>query len=210
MESYKITFQTWNRVASVYQDKFMDLDFYHDTYDKFCQLIEKNNPTIFEIGCGPGNITKYILSKRQDFQIEAIDIAPNMIKLAEAYVSAARFSVMYCREIGSLATKYDAVIAGFCMPYLSKEDNKKFLKDCSELLNKGGIFYFSTIKGDYRNSGYVAGSTGDECYVYYYDEEYLRRELQQNNFSLVELQYKHFPKADGTTSVEMVFIAKKS
>ena len=210
MDSYQITFQTWNKVASLYQDKFMKMDLYNDTYDRFCELVEKSHPAIFEIGCGPGNITKYIALKRPDFQIDAIDVAPNMIELAKANNPTVHFSVLDCRDISRLQSKYDAIIAGFCMPYLSKEDNAKFLKDCSELLYKGGIFYFSTIKGDYSSSDFVAASTGDKCYIYYYDEEYLRHELTQNNFQVLEVTNKQFAKADDTISEEIVFLAKKT
>jgi len=70
-------------VASSYEDKFMDFDLYNDTYDFFTEQITTNNPKILEIGCGPGNITKYVLGKRPDLKLTAIDIAPNMIKLAK-------------------------------------------------------------------------------------------------------------------------------
>jgi SAM-dependent methyltransferase len=210
VDSYQKTFETWNKVASVYQDKFMDLGLYNDTYDRFCELVEKRNPSIFEIGCGPGNITKYLLTKRPDFRIEAIDIAPNMIKLAQANNPSAHFQIMDSRHIDTLTTKYDAIISGFCMPYLSQEDSAKLFKDCFHLLNKGGVLYFSTIKGDYSQSGYAAGSTGDECYVYYYEEDYLQQALEENGFELLNLIHKHFPKADGTTSIDMIFIAKKN
>jgi trans-aconitate methyltransferase len=209
MDSYQITFQTWDKVASLYQDKFMDVDLYNDTYDRFCELVEKPNPAVFEIGCGPGNITKYISAKRPDFRIEAIDVAPNMVQLAKANNPTVQFSVMDGRDISSMLSKYDAIIAGFCMPYLSKEDNIKFLSDCAELLRTGGIFYFSIIKGNYANSGFVTASTGDKSFVYYYEEDYLRRALAQNNFELLEVQYKQFSKGDGTISEDMVFIARK-
>lgn len=209
MDRYQITFQTWNKVALLYQDKFMNANLYNDTYDRFCELIEKPDPVILEIGCGPGNITKYIAAKRPDFQIEAIDVAANMIKLAKANHPGALFRVLDCREIDRLPSKYDAIIAGFCMPYLSKEDNAKFLRDCAGLLNQNGIFYFSTIKGDYANSGFIAASTGDQCYVYYYAEDDLRHELTQNNFEVLEVKHKQFPKADGTIAEELVFLAKK-
>ena len=54
MDKYKITFETWDKVAAAYQDKFMDLNLYDDTYDIFCCYISKLNPGILEIGCGPG------------------------------------------------------------------------------------------------------------------------------------------------------------
>jgi 2-polyprenyl-3-methyl-5-hydroxy-6-metoxy-1,4-benzoquinol methylase len=209
MDSYQITFQTWNKVATLYQDKFMNLDLYNDTYDRFCELVEKWDPAIFEIGCGPGNITKYLLAKRPDFQIKAIDVAPNMIELAKANNPTVQFSVLDCRDIGRIQSKYDAIIAGFCLPYLSKEDTAKFLKNCAGLLYNGGILYFSTIKGDYVNSGFVTGSTGDRCYIYYYKEDDLRHELAQCNFEVLEVKHKTFSKEDGTASEDMVFIAMK-
>jgi len=92
---------------------------------------------------------------------------------------------------------------------LSKNDTAKLIKDCSRLLTIGGVLYFSTIKGDYKNSGYEAASTGDKTYVYYYDEAYLQAQLSQNNFTLLDFQYKHFPKVNQRPSIDMIFIAKK-
>jgi len=65
MHRYKETFKTWNQIAHLYQEQFMDLDLYNNSYDIFCNLLKKQ-PTILEIGCGPGNIPRYIISKIQD------------------------------------------------------------------------------------------------------------------------------------------------
>jgi 2-polyprenyl-3-methyl-5-hydroxy-6-metoxy-1,4-benzoquinol methylase len=59
MDRYKETFATWNKIASIYQDKFMELELYNDTYDFICSSIDKPKAKLLEIGCGPGNITKY-------------------------------------------------------------------------------------------------------------------------------------------------------
>ncbi len=209
MDNYQKTFETWDKVAGLYQTKFMDLDMYDDTYARFCALIAKSPATILEIGCGPGNITKRLLANRPDFQVYAIDASPRMIELAELNIPTAKFSVMDCRQIGSLTLKFDGIIAGFCMPYLSKEDNQKLIADCASLLRPGGIFYFSLIKGNYDNSGLMTASTGDQSYVYYYDELFLQTEPGKNNFEIPEIIHRRSPASVSNQTEDMIFITRK-
>lgn len=208
-DPYKITFETWNKIAGIYQDKFMDLDLYNDTYDLFCSEIKKINPIVLEIGCGPGNITKYVLSKRPDIRLEGIDVAPDMIRLAQNNNPAATFHVMDCRDLDMLSEKYDAVLCGFCMPYLSKTDCEKMVRDTSHLLNNDGVFYFSVIEGDNEQSGYEAGSSGHLSYVYYHSEEHLLQHLKKNNLELISLSRKEYPKTPEIISTHLIFIARK-
>lgn len=208
-DHYKTTFQTWDKLALIYQEKFMDLNIYDDSYDTFCKLIEKSDARVFEIGCGPGNVTKYLLSRRPDLKIEAIDVSPNMIRLARENNPSADFKVMDCRETGNLNSRYDAIICGFCMPYLSREDCAKLIKDCSSLLNNGGIIYFSAIEGDYNKSGFETSSDGQfKMFVYYHEEDYLHQELKKNNFEPAAIKRIPYPKAD-EISRHIIFIAKK-
>ncbi|MBK0403243.1 class I SAM-dependent methyltransferase [Adhaeribacter sp. BT258] len=210
MNPYQTTFETWNKVALAYQEKFMELDLYNDTYDAFCELIQQPRARIFEIGCGPGNITKYLLAQRPDFRIEAIDVAPNMLELARTNNPAAIFKQLDCREIDTISGTFDGVVCGFAMPYLSQPDCAKLVKDCAALLPAGGIFYGSVIEGNYEQSGYEANSAGHKMYVYYYQESFLEAQLQQNNFETVRFFRKKLPKADGTTSTHLIFIARKT
>lgn len=210
MNNYNITHQTWDQLASAYQDKFMDLDLYNDTYDLFCELVKPSGASILEIGCGPGNITRYILAKRPDFNIEGIDVAPNMLKLAKENNPAASFKVMDCRYIDTLASTYDAILCGFCLPYLSKEDCRKFIKDCASLLTAGGILYFSAIEDEYAKSAMETSSNGEHSlFVYYHEAAYLQQWLSEYGFEELALNRKHYPKADGSASVHMIFMAKK-
>lgn len=210
MDRYQQTIDTYNKVASAYQDKFMDLDLYNDTYDQFCALIENKNPKIFEIGCGPGNITRYLLKKRPDFKIEAIDVAPNMVQLAKENNPNADCRIMDCRKIDQLTERFDGIMCGFCMPYLSKEDCVKLISDASVLLNSNGIFYFSVIEDDYSKSGYETSSNGQHTvYVYCHQEDYLREALEQNDFEIIDLPRKSYPKADGSVSTHLIFIGRK-
>jgi ubiquinone/menaquinone biosynthesis C-methylase UbiE len=209
MNHYKTTIETWNKIASLYQDNFMHLDLYNDTYDTFCNAIKKQNAAIFEIGCGPGNITKYVSTKRPDLKIDATDLSPNMIELAKQNVPTANFSLLDAREINTITKKYDGIMCGFCMPYLSKEDCSKLIKDCSCLLNNKGIFYCSFIEGDYNNSGFETGSSGHKAYVYYHQQEYLQQLLAENDFENIQIFKKQYHKKDGSSQTHLIFIAVK-
>jgi len=209
MDPYKETIKTWNKIASLYEDKFMDLDLYNDTYDIFCERLEIVSPRILEIGCGPGNITKYMLLNRPDFNILGIDIASNMVELAMKNNPAADFKVMDCRQINELETKFDAIICGFCLPYLSKSDCTKFIKDCYNIISDTGILYISFVEGDYINSGYQTGNNGDKIYFYYHSFNEVNKDLTENNFSLINTINKNYIKNDEISEVHTIIIAKK-
>jgi SAM-dependent methyltransferase len=209
VDTYQETFDTWNKVAKIYQDKFMDLDLYDDTYDIFCDQLTIKNAKILEIGCGPGNITKYLLNKRPDFRIEGIDISPNMIELAKANNPTADFKVMDCREIDKLQSKVDGIICGFCFPYLSKSDSAKLVKDCGNLLNDKGVLYISFVEGDYIQSGFQVASSGDRAYFYFHTLDSLTKELTNNNFETIKLLNKNYKKSIGTEEVHTIIIAGK-
>ena len=209
MNKYKTNINTWDKIASLYEDKFMDLDLYNDSYDVFCKQVSKTNAEILEIGCGPGNITKYLVAKRPDFKIKATDVAPSMIALAKNNNPSVDFEMMDCRDIGKIKHKYDGIICGFCIPYISKDDCSILIKDSCQLLAKDGILYLSTIEGDYNSSGYEYGSTGDKTYVHYYSVDFFKKELTINNFELLELIKIVYPKTKDTSQTHIIFIAKK-
>ena len=133
---YKETLATWNKVAALYQEKFMHIDLYNATYDIFCTSITMPDAKILEIGCGPGNVTKYISGKCPQWDVLAIDAAENMVELAKQNNPSSNFLVLDARDINTLGDKYDGVISGFCLPYLSASDTEKLINDSFNLLNK--------------------------------------------------------------------------
>lgn len=202
--------ETWDKLAQLYQSKFMEFDLYNDTYDYFCSLL-KINASVLEIGCGPGNITKYISEKRTDLEIYATDASANMIKVASENCPSATLGVLDCRNLVSITKKYDGIIGGFYMPYLSKEECITLIKESAERLNKNGIVYFSTIEGDYKNSGYETSSNNEhKIFVYYYEEAFLMNVLRQNGLNDIKIFRKKYLKQNGTEQTHIVLVAKKS
>ncbi len=207
MEKYKTTFETWNRVAGLYQEKFMNLEIYNETYTQFCLLVQNRGNSILEIGCGPGNITRHLVAYNPLFRITAIDVAPEMIRLAEINNPSVQHMVMDCRNLASVNEKFDGIIAGFCIPYLSIEDCIQFFEDCTNMLQSQGVLYVSAIKGDYSNSGFETASTGDKSFVHYYDEDFFNTTFRKNKLAILHTFELNYPgKAN---QVHLVYIVQK-
>ena len=207
-EKYKETFETWNKVANLYEEKFMDLDLYNSTYDNFCNLLKTKNPDVLEIGCGPGNITKYIISQRPDFNILGIDVAPNMIRLAKKNNPTASFEVMDIRSIGKLNKKFNGIVCGFLIPYLSETDRNELISNCSKLLAEKGILYLSFVEGQYEQSKYLKGSDGSQMYFYYHELDIIESELINNGFQLLNIDIIKYKKQEEVEN-HTILIAKK-
>lgn len=188
MDKTKIAVDIFNKLAHSYEEKFMDVSLYHDSLDLFCKSIQKENAEMLELACGPGNITKYLLTKRPDLKILGIDLAPNMLELAKINNRNSSFQLMDCREIKSLNKRFDAIMCGFALPYLSKVDAVKLIGDASQVLYPDGIIYISTMEDDYSKSGFKKGSTGEEIFMHFHEAEYLVKALEENGFRIMDLQ----------------------
>lgn len=210
MDNTQKAVSIFNKVAEVYQDKFMDVSLYHDTLNIFCNSIIRERAAVLDVACGPGNITKYLLSKRPDLNIMGTDLAPNMIALAAANNPEAKFQLMDCRQIIKLNKLYDGIICGFCLPYLSKEEAVQLIADAAKLMNKGGVLYISTMEDDYNKSGPKKGSSGDELYMYYHEAGYLEDTLAENDLKVTHLKRQDYPTTDGTKVTDLIIIAVKT
>jgi len=209
MNKLKTAKEIFNHYAIDYQNKFMNVDLYQHSFDLFCNNIPKENAEILEIACGPGNITKYLLNIRPDFKILGIDLAPNMIELARINNPEAKFEVMDCREIGLLPNKYDAIMCGFCLPYLSKEESIKLINDATLQLKSDGVIYISTMEDDYNNSGIQTNSYGDQIYMYFHQSDYLTQALQANGFKIIDLTRQDYPTQAETKTTDLLILARK-
>lgn len=210
MEHKNETRETWDKVAHLYQEKFMDLELYDESYDCFCQLISKPNSRLLEIGSGPGNITRYLLNKMPESQILGIDFAPSMVKLAKINNPNANFKEMDARKIGEIEGYFEGIIAGFCLPYLSKDETARLMTDVSRLLASQGVFYLSFVDGLPSQSGFKASSTGDRTYFYYHSTEKIKEDLIQNGFEIIRDWNLEFKKFDGSREFHTILIARKT
>lgn len=206
-----ITAQTFDSAAHIYQDKFMDISRYHNGLTLFCEKLSNEKTRLLELGCGPGNVTRYLLNKRPDFQILATDLAPNMLKLAQENCPEIETQILDCRQLDTLESQFDAIVAAFCLPYLDKNDVSALFKSMKTTLKPKGVIYLSTMEGDYRLSGKQTSSSGNSVYTYYHNGDELAEMLKQQSFSIIDLtrqDYLQTAPSTNASGADVIIIAQ--
>jgi len=208
MDKTNLAVNVFNQCAEMYQERFMDLSMYHETFDAFCNNIKTPHASILELACGPGNITKYLVEKRPDFTILATDLAPNMLELAKINNPNVSFKLLDCKAFNSLNQTFDAIICGFGLPYLSKEEAIQLIADAAKQLHPNGVLYLSTMEDDYSKSGLQTSIDGKHTlFMHYHQADYLTEAMKSNGFELIELKRISYTEPKPTT--DLVLIARK-
>jgi 2-polyprenyl-3-methyl-5-hydroxy-6-metoxy-1,4-benzoquinol methylase len=200
---------TWNKLAQLYHDKFFNLNIYNDSYDTFCDSVKTNNASILEIGCGPGNITHYLLTQRPDFNILGIDYAPDMIRIAKQNNPSANFMVMDCRNIRELKTRFDGIICGFCIPYLTPAETEDLISNCTSLLNQNGLLYISFVEGKLSESRLMTSSTGEKLFFNFYQSDYLIQLLTQSGYTDLQMIKVPYQRSANEQEEHSILMATK-
>lgn len=204
------TLESWNKVADLYNEKFTDLQLYNHTYDLFIEQLPCVDSKILDIACGPGNISKYLLSKEPNLQILGIDVSPNMLSLAKINNPSAQFILMDCRDIIKIdSTKFDGIICGFGLPYLSSNETENLINDCVNILTKNGVFYISFVEGNSSDSKYVIGSSGHRMFFNYHQLNDLRKYFDTANCAIIDITKVEYKNASNQTEIHTIIIAKK-
>ena len=200
----------FDKYAMEYAERFGDTTAYHESFDIFCNAVQKEDAAILELACGPGNITKYLLNKRPDFKIIATDLSPNMLEVAKQLNPGAEFRIMDARDLLMLKRKFDGIVIGFCLPYLSMEETRKLFSDAASILQPNGAVYISTMDDDYSKSGFRKGSKGDEIYMHFYTEQILSELLKSAGMEIKWLQRKVTLDSKDNEETDLLLVAFKS
>ena len=210
MDQKKAVSELFSQFAKVYQEKYSDVGQYASTLQAFCEPLPKAG-RILEVGCGPGNVLKFLLGHRPDLKAMGIDLAAEMIALAKADLPQVQFERMAAQDITQIQQSFDGILAAFCIPYLSKEDTLQLIADAGHILNPGGMLYLSTMEGKYEDSGPEGPSTGEDVklLMYYHEAGYLKAALEQNGFSLVGAWEIPQAEVQGASVHDLVLLGRK-
>lgn len=205
---YKQTQKVWNEIARRYEEKFMDFELYNRSYEDFCELISAPKPSVLEIGCGPGNITKHLHRLLPKAEILATDASQNMIELCQKNLPSVAVQKLDCRNLNSIQHNFDAIVCGFTIPYLSKKDLELFIEQCQTHLNNKGLMYLSFVERNYSDSGYIGNTAEDQMYFHYYQKSEVESILTKNSLSVVSNHEFEYTESDGRSETHIALIAR--
>ena len=207
MKTDKETHATWNKLAEVYAEKFMDQTLYLESIVAFCNLLP-SSPRILELGCGPGNVTRILFDQCENPSILATDYAPSMVALTQKNNPAAKTQVLDCRKMNQLPNAYHGILSGFTLPYLTTQEASDLIADCSKKLLPNGKLYLSYVPGNPADSGYITNGSGDRVLFNYHTAESLQAQMHTNKLNLETTFTVLFPRGEDTEEHHILIATK--
>ncbi len=202
------TIESYNKNAKKFEDKFLNFAPYREKialFQKNCLGLTKAR--ILDVGCGPGNHSRYLLSLNNGYQITGIDLSEKMIERARKNAPDCHFMQGDIRDL-DLDQTFDAVIASFCIVHLSDSEVENFIAQINTLLTPHGHLYLSFIEGD--QSGFMKPDFFDDrIYFNFFQRREIVRLLTDNFFKVSSLHEYDYLEEDGTTSKEIFIFTQK-
>lgn len=180
----------FNRMAQRYQDKYMDLSSCIDTFSPFIAALPKSNARVLDLACGPGNICRYLLKQKPMLSILATDLAPNMLALAKQNNPSIEVMLLDCRELHSLQERFDGIMCGFCLPYLTQQQALNLISDAALRMLDKGVLYMSCMEGSELAPKIDASDNTDKMYTYFHQGDTLIDALENAGFKVFDIQRK--------------------
>ena len=207
MDKTAATIESYNKNAGLFADKFMNYAPYQRQVAAFAAHLSPNS-RVLDLGCGPGNVARQLLSLRP-LHLTCVDMSASMLKLAKTHAPAAEFHLHDLRTVTFPANHFDVAILSFCIVHLSDAETEQLIANVNRWLKPEGLLYLSFIEG--KPAGFETTSFSSEpLFFNYYDRQNLEQLLQNHGLTVFHQQQYDFPEPDGAFSTELFFFARRT
>lgn len=104
------------------------------------------NAIILDVGCGPGQYTKYFQNKNHI--AVGIDLSANMLRQAKRTFQTGFFCRMDMWKIGFPAGSFDALWVCASFPHVPQNEVERVLTEFRRIIKKGGVLFLGIILGE--------------------------------------------------------------
>ena len=208
MKGHNKSYLIFDKYAGGYHEKYADVSQYALLLDRLLFLLAREDVDILDVACGPANLSGYLYNRRPNWSYYGIDLSPKMLEIAQKVIPKGIFTLLDCREIMDVSKKFQAILLGFCLPYLTEDEADQLLKNCCALLQDQGLLYISVTEGAYTDSKELINKAGDTLMMYLYNEDKLSKMWTESGFQLVSQERLELVNDKGAYS-ELIYLLKK-
>lgn len=200
-----IAVDTYNKIAQEYDKEFGN-DYSDTPYiDKFLNYLE--GKSILDIGCGVGNLTKYIMDK--GFNVEGIDLSKEMLNIAKQKYSDIKFYEMNMKEI-TLRKKYDGIMLAYSLFHLTKKEVIEVLPKYYDLLNSNGKILLILQYGQGERIVNEPLKEELKIFINYYSQDEIIEILKNNRFKILYTDLKKSESEFELGNDKLIIICQKT
>ena len=140
----------YDATAEAYAAGFInELD--HKPFDRYLlkRFAEenKNKGTIVDLGCGPGQTTKFLMDQGVK-DIVGIDLSPKMVAQAVKHFPGIRFETGNMLSLDKADNSFGAVVAFYSIAHFKNKELVQFFSEIYRIIKAGGHLLFSFHVGD--------------------------------------------------------------
>lgn len=177
-----IAVKTYDKIAQAYTKEFFEdkIDIKH--LDRFLSLLP-GGAKILDVGCGPGQFTKYFLKK--GFVAEGIDLSSEMLKIARKMVPKGVFKIMDMRKLKYPNKSFDGLCVAYSFYHIPSKQATGVLKGCNRVLKPNGIIILMLQKGKGEGIMPEPFNPKEKMFFKYYQKGEIKNLLKKSGFKTI-------------------------
>ena len=201
------TIDAYNKNAVKYASKFDNYEIYKKKISEFQKKYIARGTHILDLGCGPGNNIKTILQLDNTCSFTGIDLSKEFINIARLRFPQFNFLQQNICNL-EIKTKYEVVIASFCIVHLTDDETDNFFASLSDVIANNGYLYLSYMNGE--KSGFESTSFSEEkIFFNYYQDQFVINLMSESGISVLEIGKEEYMEPDGSKTIDTFIYAKK-
>ena len=206
MDKSKLAVSTYEKIADIYTKQYFN-DLTDIPYiDKFLAKLS-NGDKILDVGCGPGQFTKYMTGK--GFQVTGIDFSNEMLVTAKKMVPNGNFQQADMRTLSFEDATFDGLLVAYSLIHIPSEHISKTLKGFHKVLKPGGYIEIIAQKGEADKVVDEPFLPSEKMFFNFFTQERLSKFLEDSRFE-IDYQLETESQDPDSASDKVIYtIAKK-
>lgn len=141
---------SYDKVAAEYARQYLPelehkpLD--RELLDRFARLVKEVDGRVCDLGCGPGQIARYLHERGVD--VFGIDLSPGMVEQAQRANPGIHFQQGDMRALALSDDSLAGIAAFYSLIHIPRDEVASVLKELRRVLRPGGVLLLSFHIGD--------------------------------------------------------------